>query len=73
MPGLSTVSSLTDVVMSHSTESYPITLAGLSSVTHLISDSAQSHVIVTNSAVNPLQLPMFTLVTVTTESEQYWE
>ena len=48
IPGLSTVSSPTDGVMSHSTQSYQVALAGLSSipsVTNLISDSAQSHVI----------------------------
>ena len=71
IPGLSTVSSPTDGVMSHSTQSYQVALAGLSSipsVTNLISDSAQSHVI-TNSAVSPLQLPVFSMATVATQSE----
>ena len=60
--------------MSHSTQSYPVTLAEPSSVhsaTDLItSDSAQSRVIVTESAVRPLQLPVFSMATVTTQSEQ---
>lgn len=70
LPGLSNVSSLTDVVMSHSTQSYPVTLAGLTSipsVTDLItSGPASSHVIHTESAVSPLQLPAFSMATVTT-------
>ena len=32
VPGLSSVSSLIDMIMSHSTQSYPVTLSGLSSV-----------------------------------------
>ena len=60
--------------MSHSTQSYPVTLLGLSSVpsvTDLImSESAQSRMMVTQSAVNSLQLPVFTTANVTTQSEQ---
>ena len=60
--------------MSHSTQSYPVTLLGLSSVpsvTDLItSESAQSRVMVTQSAVNSLQLPVFSTANVTTQSEQ---
>ena len=73
--GLSTVSSPTDEVISHSTQSYQVALAGLSSipsVTDLISDSTQSHVI-TNSAVSPLQLPVFSMATVVTQSERVLE
>ena len=60
--------------MSHSTQSYPITLSGLSSVPSVIdlvmSESAQSRAMVTQSAVNPLQLPVFSNANVTTQSEQ---
>ena len=74
VPGLSSVSSLTDMIMSHSTQSYPATLSGLSSVpsvTDLImSESGQSRVMVTQSGVNPLQLPVFSMAIVTTQSEQ---
>ena len=74
LPGLSTVPSLTDVIMSRSTQSYPVTLAEPSSIhsaTDLItSDSIQSRVIVTESTVRPLQLPVFSMATVTTQSEQ---
>ena len=60
--------------MSHSTQSYPVTLSELSSVpsvTDLImSESAQSCVMVTQSAVNSLQLPVFSMANVTTQSEQ---
>ena len=60
--------------MSHSTQSYPVTLLGLSSVpsvTDLImSESPQSHVMVTQSTVNSLQLPVFSTANVTTQSEQ---
>ena len=62
-------------VMSHSTQSYQVALAGLSSipsVTDLISDSTQSHVI-TNSAVSPLQLPVLSMATVATQSERVLE
>ena len=55
--------------MSHSTQSYPVTLLGLSSVpsvTDLIMyESAQSRVMVTQSAVNSLQLPAFSTANVT--------
>ena len=61
-------------VISHSTQSYPVTLSELSSVpsvTDLImSESAQSRMMVTQSAVNSLQLPVFSMVNVTTQSEQ---
>ena len=57
--------------MSRSTQSYPVTLAepsSIPSVTDLItSDSAQSRVIVTE---RPPQLPVFSMATVTTQSEQ---
>ena len=63
IPGLSSVSSLTDVIMFHLTQSYPVILSGSSSVpsvTDLItSESAQSRVMV-------LQLPVFSTENVTT-------
>ena len=52
---------------------HAVTLGGLSSipnVTDLISDSAQSHVIVTNSPVSSMQSPVFSMATVTTQSER---
>ena len=74
IPGLSSVSSLTDVIMSHSTQSYPVSLSGLNSVpsvTDLITpNSAQYSSVVTQSAVNPLQLPVFPMTIVTTQNER---
>ena len=74
IPGLSSVSSSTTMIMSHSTQSYPVMLSGFNSVPSvtdlMTSDSPQSPAIVTQSAVNSLQLPVFSMATVTIQSEQ---
>ena len=74
IPGLSSVSSSTTMIMSHSTHSYPVMLSGFNSVPSvtdlMTSDSPQSPAIVTQSVVNSLQLPVFSMATVTTQSEQ---
>ena len=74
IPGLSSVSSSTTMIMSHSTQSYPVMLSGFNSVPSvtdlMTSNSPQSPAIVTQSAINSLQLPVFSMATVTTQSEQ---
>ena len=68
------VSSMTDMSRNLMTQPYSVTMSGVSNipnVTYLImSDPAQSHLIVTRSAATPFQLPLFPVVTLTSQSRQ---